>query len=121
MSWAHPRESLSATVSGARLASQGVRERVSTSNLQPLSFYNLLPTGGQNLPNSLSFVRLPKGSSLAQTTRQLFGDAVQVVFGFHGVSWNQFIIFPLLLRNSIILLMLDQTASWFLLSLPVVL
>ena len=101
VSWAHPRESLSATVSGARLASQGVRERVSTSNLQPLSFYNLLPTGGQNLPNSLSFVRLPKGSSLAQTTRQLFGDAVQVVFGFHGVSWNQFIIFPLLLRNSI--------------------
>lgn len=105
VSWALPQESLSVTASGTRLASQGVPEPVSTSNHQRLSFYNPLPTDEQSLPNNRSSVRLPKDSTLAQTTRQLFGDAVRVVFGIHVVSWNHDTIntatIPLLLRNSI--------------------
>lgn len=92
VSWVLPQESLSATASDTRLASQGVPEPVSTSSLQNLSPDTLSAIGGQNLPKSRFFRQQPADLISDSTTRQRAGAGVRDAFGFHVVSWTM--IFP---------------------------
>ncbi len=95
------RESGQGFSSGARLASRVVQGQVLDSS-HPHRSWRILPsTSARNLPNNLFSRTLPTGSFLYPRVQRPVGVAVQALSGFHGVAWNQFIIFLLLLRNSI--------------------
>ena len=95
------RESLQGSASVARLAAQGVRERVSTSMPLVPSFFLARSSNKPSLVNNLSFLPHPADLNLYPAAQRLAGGAVQAVLGSHGVSWNQFSLFLLLMQMSI--------------------
>ena len=109
---AHLRESLQGSASVARLAAQGVRERVSTSRPLVPSFFLVRSSNKPSLVNNLSFLPHPADLNLYPAAQRLAGGAVQAVLGSHGVSWNQFSIFLLLMQMSIILQRLRDSYQW---------
>lgn len=87
--------------SGARLVSMDDREQVLTSTPHHhFSYAGRSSNTPNTTSNRLSWLS-PADSSLYPATRQPAGAAVRAVLGFHGVSWDQFIILLLLLRKSI--------------------
>lgn len=72
--------------SGARLVSRVSPAQVSTSILCPRLSYILLSSYGLRFWNNLSSEKQPTDSFLGSGAQRLAGAAVQVLFGFHGVS-----------------------------------
>jgi len=88
--------------SGARLVSQVCPARVSISkHLLPFSYVNH-PSNTPNLTSNR--VSQLSGADSFRYPRALkpAAFAFQALFGFHGVAWNQFTIFLLLMRESIV-------------------
>ena len=96
------RESSSSLFSHARLTSQAVREQVLTSSPRLPFSASTHSNNKQNSRNNRSSLPLPADLNLYPAAQRLAGGAVQAVLGFHGVSWNQFAIFPLLMQTSIV-------------------
>ena len=100
-SWLLRRGSEQDFSSGARLASRVVQEPILISTPRHLSSYEDRSNNKPNTTNNRLSWLSPADLSRYPVALRPAAFALQAVPGFHGVAWNQFIIFLLLLRNSI--------------------
>ena len=97
-----PQAFVSKPASGARLVSQVYPAPVSISRRSHLSSGADHSSNKPNLTNNRVSGLFPADSFLYPRAPRPAADAFQALFGFHGGAWNQFTIFLLLMRESIV-------------------
>ena len=106
-----PQAFVSKSLSGARLVSQVYPAPVSISGRSHLFSGAGRSSNKPSLTNNRVSGLFPADSFLYPRAPRPAADAFQALFGFHGVAWNQFIIFLLLMRESIISFMRKKTSA----------
>lgn len=96
-----PQAFVQAPASGARLVSQAYPAPVSASRPSHLWSFANRSNNRPSLKNNRLYEQRPADSILRRVAEGPAADVLQAALGFHGVSWNQSIIFLLLMRDSI--------------------